>query len=858
MIKFLPQLNIFKAPKRKIFFVVLVCVFCLIAFLGLSRSTVKATDLPEASQPVGTDWQKVASSVSTLGAEKWTQQDKNYSLQPGWEYTNKTSAGQFWYYKIDNNTYSVVWQDSDGDYFIKPQDISSAQYTQIKKEDTGEECPTADIFCYLRKFTLWIANGILWLFSWLVWLGAQLLDISVNLPQLMGGFTTSPIVAIGWPIIRDLANMFFALVLLVIAFATILRIETYGMKQVLWKLVVAALLINFSLTIAGVIIDGSNVLTNFFIRGNFVQKDTNQPADISAAIYNGLKLQQFYNTDITKAAQSGTGISGGGAVSTSQLKILLNMLLGAVFMIITAFVLFAAAILFFIRMIALWILLIFAPMAWLAMILPATRSMWNKWWHEFFKWIIFAPVYAFFIYLTVAVINNNILQKTLEQGNAAYQGDGFIITQFLGSNLGFVANYVVLTIFLLAGLIFARQSGITGASAMVNLGTNMRQGGMRILSRWQAGGAKIPGADWMSKKFGPQRWLRSESKFIQGLARGFQAPGAAKRFLATQTNREVWIRAWATMKQRADENAFNVPAANIVGTWEQMKRAGGLLTKTQVPKLDESGNPVQKKDSEGIPMTDVKGKPIYETEEKAIRPMQALRNIFSPEKLEGERATQAITARRMQEYGNIKDEERLVHYYQQAKDPRDKEALLRLLASMNGINTLFRSMGKSFDAGKLKSFIQDAFTPEDAARIAADIQGIGAANNNYSYVGLTKWDPRLGKSRFTDDNEQEDIIRIKIRQMDSQKFDVTVHNDTFRGFDENGNRAFNRFGNAALDELNSDHAEYARRFAPRVKYELAEIVQEIKTGKAPEGVRLKEGFRTSPKAKDAIKGLGEI
>jgi len=78
-------------------------------------------------------------------------------------------------------------------------------------------------------------------------------------------FTDVPIVQEGWTITRDLANMFFVLILLVIAMATILKVETYGMKSLLPKLIAVALLINFSLVFCGVVIDSSQILTSFFL-----------------------------------------------------------------------------------------------------------------------------------------------------------------------------------------------------------------------------------------------------------------------------------------------------------------------------------------------------------------------------------------------------------------------------------------------------------------------------------------------------------------------------------------------------------------------------------------------------------------
>ena len=62
----------------------------------------------------------------------------------------------------------------------------------------------------------------------------------------------------------NFTNLGFILAIIIIAFATILRLESYAIKQTLWKLIVAALLVNFSLVICGGIISVSKLTTDSF------------------------------------------------------------------------------------------------------------------------------------------------------------------------------------------------------------------------------------------------------------------------------------------------------------------------------------------------------------------------------------------------------------------------------------------------------------------------------------------------------------------------------------------------------------------------------------------------------------------
>ncbi|MBU4142542.1 hypothetical protein KJ590_00880, partial [Patescibacteria group bacterium] len=118
----------------------------------------------------------------------------------------------------------------------------------------------AGIGDYVLNGLAWIAYWILLFFSKLVTLAAYLLKSAFEIEDLTS-FTKVPIVTTGWQITRGLANMFFALILLLMAFDTILQTNKFPIKTILPKLIIVALLINFSLVFCGIIIDFSQILT---------------------------------------------------------------------------------------------------------------------------------------------------------------------------------------------------------------------------------------------------------------------------------------------------------------------------------------------------------------------------------------------------------------------------------------------------------------------------------------------------------------------------------------------------------------------------------------------------------------------
>src|SRR3989344_7921170 len=81
-----------------------------------------------------------------------------------------------------------------------------------------------------------------YLVDWMLRLNSQILDSSNTLMYT------------GWRIARDFANLGFVLLTVIIAFATILRYKEYGYQKLLFNLIKAAILVNFSLAIAGAFI----------------------------------------------------------------------------------------------------------------------------------------------------------------------------------------------------------------------------------------------------------------------------------------------------------------------------------------------------------------------------------------------------------------------------------------------------------------------------------------------------------------------------------------------------------------------------------------------------------------------------
>ncbi len=337
-----------------------------------------------------------------------------------------------------------------------------------------------------------ISNILGTFFGLILWLEAQIIDYIISPKNFP--ITTAPIVTLGWGITRDLANMFFILILLIIAFTTVLRIKSWAIQQLWWKVVVAAPLINFSLVIAGFVIDFTNILTQFFLKqitggGGF--------GTITTKLAASMQILNFYNPARPEGIIGGVTLFGAAGIAAT-----VGIILTLIGLVITVFVFGAAMTFLIVRIIYLWGLLIFAPIVWMLWILPATSSYFSQWWHKFIQWAFFAPIYVFFIYLSLSIFDAAGKMKTgvFPTGNSAWNTAAPGLTT-VGMPAA-IFQWILVIAMMLGSLTFAQKFGIEGANAsqmmLKGWGTKSKNwAGRQLRSRALGIGAKeaAPGVE---------------------------------------------------------------------------------------------------------------------------------------------------------------------------------------------------------------------------------------------------------------------------------------------------------------------------------------------------------------------------
>ncbi|MFH1233060.1 MAG: hypothetical protein V1649_00185 [Patescibacteria group bacterium] len=276
--------------------------------------------------------------------------------------------------------------------------------------------------------------GLTWAVYWVVrFLGLLFLFILSLLSQVAkyNEFITADTVVKGWVIVRDLCNMFFILILLIIAFATILRQENYSIKKLLPKLLIMAVLINFSKTICGLIIDFAQVIMLTFVNG------------FSGGGINNLTTLFGINTLLNQAKSPETDATIGSFAGV----------LGALFAVAIALVVIVVMLCVLVmRIIMLWVYVILSPLAYLLAAFPAGQQYSQQWWKEFSNNVIVGPVLAFFIWLALSTAQT----ATIGIGNGPeFKSD-------LASDIfdeGTFQSYMITIALLLGGLMVTQQIG---------------------------------------------------------------------------------------------------------------------------------------------------------------------------------------------------------------------------------------------------------------------------------------------------------------------------------------------------------------------------------------------------------------
>ncbi|HPW39802.1 MAG TPA: hypothetical protein PK619_03800, partial [bacterium] len=229
------------------------------------------------------------------------------------------------------------------------------------------------------KLTEVLANIFFYISAALGWLLTFALGVLLKVAKY-NDFLNQAAVIQGWIIVRDVCNNFFIVVLLVIAVGTALRVPNYNYKNLLPKLLVMAVLINFSKMFAGIMIDFAQVVMLSFA-------NPLAEADGQAIILAAMNLPAAYNVQNIAANMKEYNI----------FDVLVAMLFALIVSVVALVVIVVIMIMLVYRIVMLWFLVILSPAAFFLSTFPKGQQYSGQWWSMMAKYLVVGPVMVFFL-----------------------------------------------------------------------------------------------------------------------------------------------------------------------------------------------------------------------------------------------------------------------------------------------------------------------------------------------------------------------------------------------------------------------------------------------------------------------------
>ncbi len=420
----------------------------------------------------------------------------------------------------------------------------------IPQDGTNPNCSLYSPSSWGNCILAYVSQTILEIAAWVLMVSAklfnELIDMTLNIKDFI---TKVPIVNLGWTTFRDFTNIFFIFIILYIAINTIIGNEGYGIKKLLGKTIVTAILINFSLFFTQIIIDTSNIVAlQFYAKitenikiGESANSTSNSTetndGGISAAFVKAVGLQNIYTSN-------GSTASAAAAADTNYLmasngnhwyNIIIVSLGGTIFILITSFVLVAGAFMLLARTLTLIFLMILSPLAFMGGILPSTQGYVKQWWDTLIKNALFAPAYMALLYLVASMVLKNT-GSSLNPTNANF------VDMLLGTNgvdwIGVITTYVILNALMVGCILLASKIGAGGSSMAMKWGKNIGNsvtgsviGGTKFVTGRTLGAGVGAGA-WAGRKViggTADKWAeKMKSTSFAGSAVGKRTMGALR------------------------------------------------------------------------------------------------------------------------------------------------------------------------------------------------------------------------------------------------------------------------------------------------------------------------------------------
>lgn len=378
-------------------------------------------------------------------------------------------------------------------YGLQDAHAATIQPNAINQQprETGKEVPFEQKLQFATGAE-WIFEGLKAIGSFFAWIGGYLFDISLSwfVMDMKGtaewlGLTD--VITEIWRMVRDLFNLLFIFGIILAGFKLILGVDDSNAKRSLRNIIIAALLINFSLFAAQIVVDFSNILTSEMsqLLKSPSENQTNtaqakvldkEVTNIADSFIGAMDPTKIMNSSSIEAIQNAINKKQPSIDYTTndppEINIGMALIMGitsAFTLTLVGFVFAAGAFLMFARFLYLMFLMMFSPVMFLGMVLPNFKGKSKDWVETLFKQALMGPAYLFMLYIALKAL-------------ATIKG-----INYESSVISYVMLSLIVCGFVWAALMVSKSMGTYGASQIMSMGQSMGRSARGYVGR-AAGG----------------------------------------------------------------------------------------------------------------------------------------------------------------------------------------------------------------------------------------------------------------------------------------------------------------------------------------------------------------------------------
>ncbi|MDB5180403.1 MAG: hypothetical protein JWO54_161 [Candidatus Saccharibacteria bacterium] len=397
-------------------------------------------------------------------------------------------------------------------------------------------------------------------------------------------------VYLAWAVMRNVANIAFVIAFLIVIFSQLtgVGVSNYGVKKLLPRLVVAAILVNISFWVCAIAVDLSNIIGASVIQV-FDSVEVKISDSLSGGFNTGDKLLNGGQwTDMVGAALVVT--AAGTALYYVTLSALVPALLAAVVAIVTVFLVLT------LRQALIILLIVVSPLAFVAYLLPNTEDLFTKWRKLFMTLLLMYPIIA-------GIFGASALASMIVMHGA----EGNTVVQIMGACIAILPLAITPLVMKTAGGVLNRFGGIVNnankgpVDRLKRSSEKYREGRTNLRNAQALNGAKQLGRGSFV------RW-RARRDAISG-GRQSEAGRANTEYLADQAQTNSGFRnaaAGGTLTSPPSDSATQRVLSNAINTQTKLEIEEVNAAKSVIEHANLSGSQRQELALNGSVTVDVK------------------------------------------------------------------------------------------------------------------------------------------------------------------------------------------------------------------------------------------------------------